>query len=101
MSDGGCRVYETTDHILIHFLETFPRLATLVSVLRSTLTWVSSTIQESVSSVWTCESLAPLSCLPHAHVISFVVMGRPGLRVARRKAKTGRVGFPHKVKPEQ
>merc|ERR1712166_1443659 len=31
----------------------------------------------------------------------YVVMGRPGLRVARRKAKTGRVGFPHKVKPEQ
>ena len=33
--------------------------------------------------------------------LSFVVMGRPGMRVARRKAKTGRVGFPHKVKPDQ
>ena len=32
---------------------------------------------------------------------SYVVMGRPGMRVARRKAKTGRVGFQHKVKPEQ
>ena len=31
----------------------------------------------------------------------FVVMGRPGMRVARRKAKTGRVGSPHKVRPEQ
>ena len=33
--------------------------------------------------------------------ISYVVMGRPGLRVARRKHATGRVGFNHKVKPEQ
>ncbi|RSH92473.1 60S ribosomal protein L11 [Saitozyma podzolica] len=31
----------------------------------------------------------------------YVVMGRPGLRVARRKRATGRVGFSHKVKPEQ
>ncbi|KAK4684251.1 large subunit ribosomal protein L11e, partial [Tremellales sp. Uapishka_1] len=31
----------------------------------------------------------------------YVVMGRPGMRVARRKQKTGRVGFQHKVKPDQ
>lgn len=31
----------------------------------------------------------------------YVVMGRPGMRVARRKQKTGRIGFSHKVKPEQ
>ncbi|EIW71002.1 hypothetical protein TREMEDRAFT_56289 [Tremella mesenterica DSM 1558] len=31
----------------------------------------------------------------------YVVMGRPGFRVGRRKQKTGRVGYSHKVKPEQ
>jgi hypothetical protein len=31
----------------------------------------------------------------------FVVMGRPGFRVARRKHAKGRVGFSHRVKPEQ
>jgi large subunit ribosomal protein L11e len=30
----------------------------------------------------------------------YVVMGRPGARVARRKQKTGRVGFTHRVKKE-
>jgi large subunit ribosomal protein L11e len=30
----------------------------------------------------------------------YVVMGRPGQRVARRKHKTSRVGFQHKVKKE-
>jgi hypothetical protein len=31
----------------------------------------------------------------------FVVMGRPGFRVARRKHAKGRIGPQHKVKPEQ
>lgn len=31
----------------------------------------------------------------------YVIMGRPGMRVARRKQKVGRVGAPHKVRPEQ
>ncbi|CAE6482087.1 unnamed protein product [Rhizoctonia solani] len=30
----------------------------------------------------------------------YVVMGRPGARVARRKQKTGRIGFTHRVKKE-
>ena len=30
----------------------------------------------------------------------YVVMGRPGMRVARRKYKGGRIGFQHKVKKE-
>ncbi|KAF8517963.1 ribosomal protein L5 domain-containing protein [Hysterangium stoloniferum] len=30
----------------------------------------------------------------------YVVMGRPGARVARRKAKKARIGFQHKVKKE-
>ena len=30
----------------------------------------------------------------------YVVMGRPGMRVARRKYKHGRIGFQHKVKKE-
>lgn len=30
----------------------------------------------------------------------FVVMGRPGFRVARRKHCAGRVGFKHRVKKE-
>jgi len=92
---------------------------------------VSSTTQESVSSVWTCELR---SCVVPYHSVSasvglhhivhhqsfpltlnlaqqlnhhpnptdpsFVVMGRPGMRVARKKAKVGRVGSPHKVRPE-
>ncbi|GAA5845025.1 hypothetical protein JCM3766R1_004852 [Sporobolomyces carnicolor] len=31
----------------------------------------------------------------------YTVMGRPGARVARRKHKTGRVGFAHRVKREE
>lgn len=31
----------------------------------------------------------------------FVVMGRPGARVAKRKHCTARIGFPHRVKREQ
>lgn len=31
----------------------------------------------------------------------YVVMGRPGYRVARRKRAQGRIGFSHKVKPDQ
>ncbi|ODN85096.1 hypothetical protein, variant 1 [Cryptococcus amylolentus CBS 6039] len=31
----------------------------------------------------------------------FVVMGRPGMRVARRKHATAKVGSSHKVRPEQ
>ncbi|BEI80732.1 hypothetical protein CcaverHIS002_0112610 [Cutaneotrichosporon cavernicola] len=31
----------------------------------------------------------------------YTIMGRPGMRVARRKAKIGRIGATHKVKPEQ
>lgn len=31
----------------------------------------------------------------------FVIMGRPGMRIARRKQKVGRVGAPHRVRPEQ
>ncbi|ELU43629.1 hypothetical protein AG1IA_02341 [Rhizoctonia solani AG-1 IA] len=30
----------------------------------------------------------------------YVVMGRPGARVARRKQKTGTIGFTHRVKKE-
>lgn len=31
----------------------------------------------------------------------YVIMGRPGMRIARRKQKKGRVGAPHRVRPEQ
>ncbi|TPX38298.1 hypothetical protein SmJEL517_g00092 [Synchytrium microbalum] len=31
----------------------------------------------------------------------FVCMGRPGLRIARKKAKVGRVGFPHRVTKDE
>ncbi|KAJ9107673.1 hypothetical protein QFC21_001133 [Naganishia friedmannii] len=31
----------------------------------------------------------------------YVVMGRPGMRVARRKYKHGRIGFQHKVKKDE
>lgn len=30
----------------------------------------------------------------------YVVMGRPGMRVAERKQKKARVGFQHKIRPE-
>jgi len=30
----------------------------------------------------------------------YVVMGRPGFRVGRRKVKTARVGFPHRIQKE-
>ena len=31
----------------------------------------------------------------------YVIMGRPGLRVARRKHKQGRVGAPHRINKDE
>jgi large subunit ribosomal protein L11e len=31
----------------------------------------------------------------------YIVLKRPGARVARRRARTGRVGSPHKISKEQ
>jgi large subunit ribosomal protein L11e len=31
----------------------------------------------------------------------YVVMGRKGMRIARRKRKVGRVGFPHRVTKDE
>jgi hypothetical protein len=77
---------------------TSQRLETLGSVSRNTSISASSTIHPLVFTVsW-----------PNFQVHStnsgmdfYVVMGRAGLKVASKKAKAGRVGFPHRVTREE
>ncbi len=84
-------------------------------IYHSTSIWVSSTTQESVFSVWTCEFISHVNPAtepvvgitiayslfsPLLFLYSYVCMGRPGMRVSKRKYKHGRIGFQHKVKKD-
>ncbi|POW17951.1 hypothetical protein PSTT_00174 [Puccinia striiformis] len=85
--------------------ETSPPLVTLVSVSQNTLTWVSNTTQESGTQFFASRlqisKLTSSTCVRIFGMDFFVVMGRPGYRVARRKHATNRVGFNHRVKKEE
>ena len=75
---------------------TSPRLATLASVSRSTLTWASRCVAVP-------ERRLTAQYDPGIGIFGmdfYVVMGRPGARVAKRKHAKGRIGASHRVRKE-
>ena len=84
--------------------ETFPRLETLDSVSPSTSTlalrWATATSPASSQAQCGFPSLQYDPGIGIFGMDFYVVMGRPGARVARRKRCKSRVGFSHRVKKE-